>query len=79
MIKELDEFNFHQQMEASTGIALVFFTGPHCASCHHLRDLLLANKVFLNNALGEFVYFICPVCFFTTRGSCIVKRIRKDY
>jgi len=57
MIKELDEFNFHQQIEATTGIVLVFFTGPHCASCHHLRDLLLAYKDLLNNALGEFVAF----------------------
>ncbi len=57
MIQERDEFNFHQKIEETTGVALVFFTGPHCASCHHLRDLLLANKVLLKNALGEFVAF----------------------
>jgi len=57
MIIELDEFNFHQQIEATAGIALVFFTGPHCASCHHLRDLLLANDGVLKKALGEFVAF----------------------
>jgi len=37
--QELDEFNFHQTVSDSSGVFLVFFTGPHCASCHHLRDL----------------------------------------
>lgn len=36
---ELDEFNFHHTLADSSGLVLVFFTGPHCASCHHLRDL----------------------------------------
>ena len=54
--KELDEFNFHQTIADSSGIVLVFFTGPHCASCHHLRDLFTDNiqtlkEHFSNNAL----------------------------
>ncbi|MCF6205207.1 MAG: thioredoxin family protein [Methylococcaceae bacterium] len=57
MIKELDEFNFHQQLEENSGIVLVFFTGPHCASCHHLRDLLQENSDLLSSALGEFEAF----------------------
>ncbi len=40
MIKVLDEFNFHPEISQSAGISLVFFSGPHCASCHHLRDLI---------------------------------------
>jgi len=39
-VKELDEFCFHSEITETAGISLVFFTGPHCASCHHLRDLL---------------------------------------
>lgn len=42
-INELDEFNFHQTISETVGIALVFFTGPHCASCHHLKGLLKEN------------------------------------
>lgn len=41
---ELDEFNFHQTVGDSLGLTLVFFTGPHCASCHHLRDLLTNER-----------------------------------
>ena len=56
-LQELDEFTFHQTMSDSTGIVLVFFTGPHCASCHHLRELLSNNyqqlkEHFLNNTFG---------------------------
>jgi len=39
-VKELDEFNFFESIENSKGLVLVFFTGPHCASCHHLKSLL---------------------------------------
>lgn len=39
-VQELDEFTFFSELEGSSGIALVFFTGPHCASCHHLKNLL---------------------------------------
>jgi thioredoxin-like negative regulator of GroEL len=39
-LEELDEFNFHSTISDTSGISLVFFTGPHCGSCHHLRDLL---------------------------------------
>ena len=56
-MQELDEFNFYPQLEATSGTALIFFTGPHCASCHHLRDLLIDNKSLLNDALGKFVAF----------------------
>jgi thioredoxin-like negative regulator of GroEL len=37
--QELDEFTFHQTISDASGIVLVFFSGPHCGSCHHLRDL----------------------------------------
>ncbi len=40
---ELDEYNFHQTISGLSGLGLVFFTGPHCASCHHLRDLFSDN------------------------------------
>ena len=39
-VGELDEFTFFPTLEDSSGIILVFFTGPHCASCHHLKNLL---------------------------------------
>ena len=41
--REIDEFTIHETLEDSNGLTLVFFTGPHCASCHHLRDLLSKN------------------------------------
>jgi thioredoxin-like negative regulator of GroEL len=37
---ELDEFNFHTVLSEAAGISLVFFSGPHCSSCHHLKHLL---------------------------------------
>ena len=40
VVTELDEFTFYPEIADSTGIVLVFFTGPHCASCHHLKNLL---------------------------------------
>ncbi len=51
--KELDEFNFHQTISDSSGIVLVFFTGSHCASCHHLRDLFTDNIQILNKHFSE--------------------------
>ena len=44
---ELDEFNFHQTVSDLLGIVVVFFTGPHCASCHHLRDIFTYNNQML--------------------------------
>ncbi|MEE9325708.1 MAG: thioredoxin family protein [Cocleimonas sp.] len=57
MIKELDEFNFHSIIPETSGLALVFFSGPHCASCHHLRDLLIAQKQVFVSAFVEFNCF----------------------
>ena len=39
-VGELDEFSFFSEVEKNKGIVMVFFTGPHCASCHHLKNLL---------------------------------------
>jgi thiol-disulfide isomerase/thioredoxin len=50
---ELDEFNFHQTISDLSGLALVFFTGPHCASCHHLRDLFSNNIQSLKAHFSE--------------------------
>ena len=57
MVEELDEFNFHPVISETTGIALVFFTGPHCASCHHLRDLLNEEKQQLTRHFSGFKAF----------------------
>lgn len=57
MLKELDEFNFHPIISETSGIALVFFTGPHCASCHHLRDLFVKEKQTFNEYFPEFNVF----------------------
>ena len=50
---EIDEFNFHQTIDESSGLVLVFFTGPHCASCHHLRDLFTDNIQILKKRFSE--------------------------
>lgn len=42
-VGELDEFTFFPALEESSGIVMVFFTGPHCASCHHLKFVLNAE------------------------------------
>ena len=39
-VTELDEFNFYPKIAEVGGISLVFFSGPHCASCHHLKYVL---------------------------------------
>ena len=56
-VKELDEFNFHSVIADTAGISLVFFTGPHCASCHHLRDLLNAELEQFNKHFPDFTPF----------------------
>ncbi|MEE9444471.1 MAG: thioredoxin family protein [Cocleimonas sp.] len=57
MIRELDEFNLHPTMVEVSGLALIFFTGPDCASCHHLRDLLVHEKQQFNDAFINFSVF----------------------
>lgn len=42
-VSELDEFTFYPTLYDSSGIVMVFFTGPHCASCHHLKFVLNAE------------------------------------
>jgi len=54
---ELDEFNFHQTIASLEGIVLVFFTGPHCASCHHLRDLFTLENQKLKDHFSEINIF----------------------
>ncbi len=50
---ELDEFNFHQSISELSGLVLVFFTGPHCASCHHLRDIFSDNIQILEEHFSK--------------------------
>ena len=57
MVKELDEFDFHPVVSETSGIALVFFTGPHCASCHHLRDLLNVEEKQFTDHFSAFWAF----------------------
>ena len=57
MLKELDEFNFHQTIADTSNIALVFFTGPHCASCHHLRDLFITEAEQFIRHFSSFVVY----------------------
>lgn len=40
VIERLDQFDYHHRLEETQGPALVFFTGPHCGSCHQLRRAL---------------------------------------
>ena len=59
VVKELDEFNYHQTLADSKGVGLVFFTGPHCGSCHHLRSLFLAeNEQFISHFVDFNVFEI---------------------
>ena len=47
---ELNEFNFHEVLSENDGISVVFFSGPHCGSCHHLRDLFVREaKIFIDH------------------------------
>lgn len=49
-VGELDEFTFYPKLEDSSGIVMVFFSGPHCASCHHLKALLnTEHQTFTNH------------------------------
>ena len=52
-VGELDEFSFFETIETSTGIVLVFFTGPHCASCHHLKQLLNIESIQFKNHFAQ--------------------------
>ena len=38
-VGELDEFTLFPKLAESSGLMLVFFSGPHCASCHHLKHV----------------------------------------
>ena len=40
-MKTLDQFDFHQTLEASRGQVLVIFTAPHCGACNMLREALV--------------------------------------
>jgi thiol-disulfide isomerase/thioredoxin len=55
--KELDEFNFHRVISETPGLSLVFFSGPHCASCHHLRDLLREEAIQFDKHFSGFTAF----------------------
>ena len=38
--QELSEFDFHPRLAASTGVAVVMFSGPDCGTCKRLERLL---------------------------------------
>jgi len=54
VLKELDEFEFHHVIEASKGISLVFFTGPDCSSCHHLKHLFVSEAGLFCDSFDQF-------------------------
>jgi len=56
-VKELDEFSFYPTLQESDGISLVFFTGPHCASCHHLKALLNTEYVQFTDYFSSFAAY----------------------
>ncbi len=56
-VRELDEFDFHQTIPQTNGVTLVFFSGPHCSSCHHLRDLLNREEAQFKQHFSEFQSF----------------------
>ncbi len=56
-VAELDEFTIHEVISDLGGITLVFFSGPHCASCHHLKALLNAEYQKYLDHFGGFSAF----------------------
>ena len=52
-VSELDEFTFFPELEKSKGIVMVFFTGPHCGSCHHLKSLLNSEYLQLTQHFSK--------------------------
>lgn len=54
---ELDEFIFHPKIAESDGVSLVFFSGPHCSSCHHLRNLFNQEYQIFTDHFFEFSAF----------------------
>ena len=57
LVQELDEFTFYSVVPETDGVSLVFFSGPHCASCHHLRDLLNSTESMFKEAFPDFNAF----------------------
>lgn len=39
-VVSLEQFEFHQTLEATSGIALVFFSSKECSSCRYWEQLL---------------------------------------
>ena len=40
VFQELTEFDFHPRLAASSGVAVVMFSGPHCGACKRLEKRL---------------------------------------
>lgn len=57
VLQELDEFSFHHRIADTSGVALVFFTGPDCSSCHHLRNLFASESEQFHKHLDEFIAY----------------------
>ena len=56
-VAELDEFTIHEVLSDLDGIALMFFSGPHCGSCHHLKSLLNAEYQYFVDHFHDFSAF----------------------
>ncbi len=56
-VTELDEFTIHDVLPEQSGVALIFFSGPHCASCHHLKSLLNSEYQKFLDYFGQFSAF----------------------
>lgn len=39
-IASLNDLNFHHVLATTPGVALVFFTAPHCGACRNLKQAL---------------------------------------
>ena len=56
-VTELDEFNIHTVLAETAGISLIFFSGPHCSSCHHLKQLLNTEFQQITEHFSKFSAF----------------------
>ncbi|HIO92454.1 MAG TPA: thioredoxin [Leucothrix mucor] len=57
-ISLLDEFTYHHVIAETLGVSLVFYTGPDCGSCHHLRNVLNA---YLQECSGVSIFEVDAV------------------
>ncbi len=53
-MQNLDQFNFHHVLAATTGLSLVLFSAPACGACKQLKGLFVQqSQIFSDYTLFE--------------------------